>query len=193
MCKIISIAFDLQVCRSAKYRHKKMNPPTSLRHLDGQICFALYSASLAMTRAFKPLLTALGSPYPQCLVMLALRQQGPLGVGELGKRLSLDSGTLTPLAKRLEAMGLIARDRSEHDERNVEISLTTVGKCLRARARPLPLCILHLTGCQLPQLESLTRELKVLHVHLVANAQASAKGATASLTLNPNADPIQDS
>ena len=184
------IGFDLRAGKSAKYRHKKMNSTASLLNLDRQLCFALYSASLAMTKAYKPLLTALGITYPQYLVMLALWQQSPLGVGELGERLSLDSGTLTPLAKRLEAMGLIARNRSVHDERNVEISLTTVGKRLRARAEPLPLCILQLTGCQLPQLESLTRELKVLRVQLVANAHAMAK-ATASLTLTPTADPIQ--
>ena len=184
------IGFDLRAGKSANDRHKKMNSTASLLNLDRQLCFALYSASLAMTKAYKPLLTALGITYPQYLVMLALWQQSPLGVGELGERLSLDSGTLTPLAKRLEAMGLIARNRSVHDERNVEISLTTVGKRLRARAEPLPLCILQLTGCQLPQLESLTRELKVLRVQLVANAHAMAK-ATASLTLTPTADPIQ--
>ena len=170
---------------------KNMTPPASLLNLDRQLCFALYSASLAMTKAYKPLLSALGITYPQYLVMLALWQQSPLGVGQLGERLSLDSGTLTPLAKRLEAMGLIARNRSEQDERNVEISLTAAGKRLRARAEPLPLCILQLTGCQLPQLESLTRELNVLRNSLVANAQAMPNAATVSFTSTPTADPIQ--
>ena len=155
-----------------------MNASTSLLDLDRQLCFALYSSSLAMTKAYKPLLAELGITYPQYLVMLALWQHSPQGVSELGDRLSLDSGTLTPLAKRLEAMGLVHRNRSKHDERNVEISLSAAGKRLRARAEPIPLCILQLTGCQLPQLESLTRELKVVRAQLVANAEASAKATT---------------
>ena len=157
-----------------------MNPSTSLLNLDRQLCFALYSSSLAMTKAYKPLLAELGITYPQYLVMLALWQHSPQGVGELGERLSLDSGTLTPLAKRLETMGLIARNRSTQDERNVEISLTAAGKRLRARAEPVPLCIMQLSGCHLPQIESLTRELKVLRDQLVANGKAKAKPTTAT-------------
>ena len=168
-----------------------MKSRASLLNLDRQLCFALYSSSLAMTKAYKPLLAELGITYPQYLVMLALWQHSPQGVGELGARLSLDSGTLTPLTKRLEAMNLIARNRSVRDERNVEISLTIAGKRLRARAEPVPLCIMQLSGCQLPQLESLTRELKVLRDQLVANVQASAKTANASLTLTPIAEPVQ--
>jgi DNA-binding MarR family transcriptional regulator len=168
-----------------------MNPSTSWLNLDRQLCFALYSSSLAMTKAYKPLLAELGITYPQYLVMLALWQRSPQGVGELGERLSLDSGTLTPLAKRLEAMGLVARNRSAHDERNVEISLTAAGKRLRERAEPLPLCIMQLTGCQLPQLESLTRELKALRDQLVANVQFNGKAATPALTATPTAEQIQ--
>ena len=168
-----------------------MNPPTSLLNLDRQLCFALYSASLAMTKAYKPLLAVLGITYPQYLVLLALWQHSPQGVGELGERLSLDSGTLTPLAKRLQAMGLVSRNRSKRDERNVEISLTAAGKRLRAHAEPLPLCIMQLSGCQLPQLESLTRELKGLRDQLVANVQASAKAPTTSLTSTPTAEQTQ--
>ena len=174
---------------------KNMNPPASLLNLDRQLCFALYSSSLAMTKAYKPLLAELGITYPQYLVMLAMWQRSPQGVGELGERLSLDSGTLTPLAKRLEAMGLISRNRSEHDERNVKISLTAAGKRLRARAEPVPLCIMQLTGYQLPQLESLTRELKALRDQLVANVQANAKAsaspATPTLTSHSTADCVQ--
>lgn len=144
-----------------------------------------------MTKAYRPLLAGLGITYPQYLVLLALWQQSPQGVGELGERLGLDSGTLTPLAKRLQALGLIARKRSEHDERNVEISLTAAGKRLRARAEPLPLCIMQLSGCELPQLESLTRELKVLREQLVANAQANAKAAPNSITSTPTAGSTQ--
>ncbi len=166
-----------------------MNPPASLLNLDRQLCFALYSSSLAMTKAYKPLLAELGITYPQYLVMLALWQNSPQGVGELGERLSLDSGTLTPLAKRLEAMGLIARNRSAHDERNVEISLTAAGKRLRARAEPIPLCIMQLSGCQLPQIESLTRELKVLRDQLVASVQAHATTTAALVASTPTAEP----
>lgn len=168
-----------------------MNPPTSLLNLDRQLCFALYSSSLAMTKAYKPLLAELGITYPQYLVMLALWQHSPQGVGELGERLNLDSGTLTPLAKRLEAMGLVNRNRSEHDERNVEISLTAAGKRLRARAEPVPPCIMQLSGCQLPQLESLTRELKVLRDQLVANVRANAKTAATLVVSTQAAEPIQ--
>ena len=101
-----------------------MSPAIALLNLDRQLCFALYSASLVMTKAYKPLLARLGLTYPRYVVMLALWQHSPQGMGELGERLSLDSGTLTPLAKRLEAMGLVTRNRSAHDERSVQISLT---------------------------------------------------------------------
>ena len=145
-----------------------MTQSDSLLDLDRQLCFALYSASLAMTKAYKPMLVELGLTYPQYLVMLALWQHGSQRVGELGERLGLDSGTLTPLAKRLQMLGLIVRQRSVVDERQVEISLTAAGKKLRAQAEPIPMCVMQLTGCQLPQLESLTRELKDLRLQLAA-------------------------
>ena len=151
-----------------------MNGFASLLDLDRQLCFALYSASLAMTKAYKPMLAELGLTYPQYLVMLALWQHGPQGVGELGERLGLDSGTLTPLAKRLQTLGLIDRQRGSIDERQVEISLTTAGKKLRSLAEPIPMCVMQLTGCQLPQLESLTRELKNLRNQLAAALPAAA-------------------
>ena len=151
-----------------------MTQPDSLLDLDRQLCFALYSASLAMTKAYKPMLAELGLTYPQYLVMLALWQHGSQRVGELGERLGLDSGTLTPLAKRLQTLGLIVRQRSVVDERQVEISLTAEGKKLRAQAEPIPMCVLQLTGCQLPQLESLTRELKDLRLQLAAALPAAA-------------------
>src|SRR5215212_4007928 len=92
--------------------------------LDNQLCFALYSASLAMTKLYKPLLDELGLTYPQYLAMLVLWEQDGLMVSDLGERLSLDSGTLTPLLKRLESAGLIARIRAVEDERRVLITLT---------------------------------------------------------------------
>ncbi len=151
-----------------------MNAKSSLLDLDRQLCFALYAASLAMTKAYKPILAELGLTYPQYLVMLALWQHGSQRVGELGERLGLDSGTLTPLAKRLQALGLIERERSAVDERQVEITLTAAGQQLRARAEPIPLCVMQLTGCQLPQLESLTRELKDLRHQLASAYPAEA-------------------
>ena len=154
--------------------------PSSLLDLDRQLCFALYSASLAMTKAYKPMLADLGLTYPQYLVMLVLWQHGSQRVGELGERLGLDSGTLTPLAKRLQTLGLVERERSAVDERQVEISLTAAGTQLRVRAEPIPMCVLQLTGCQLPQLESLTRELKDLRTQL-----ASAHSAVANLRSQP--------
>lgn len=155
-----------------------MKKSSSPLDLDRQLCFALYSASLAMTKAYKPLLAKLGITYPQYLVMLALWQHSAQCVGKLGERLGLDSGTLTPLTKRLQALGLIERQRSAVDERQVEISLTAAGKELRTRAEPIPMCVMQLTGCQLPQLESLSRELKDLR-----NQLAVAKPAPATLSL----------
>src|SRR5665647_76946 len=109
--------------------------------LDNQLCFALYSASLAMTKLYQPLLADLGLTYPQYLAMLVLWERDGLMVSELGERLFLDSGTLTPLLKRLEAAGLIARTRDVEDERRVHITLTAAGRKLKARAAKIPACI----------------------------------------------------
>lgn len=106
--------------------------------LDRQLCFALYSASRAVTRAYGPLLEPLGLTYPQYLVMLVLWEDDGASVKELGARLALDSGTLTPLLKRLEQRGLVGRRRDADDERVVRIALTAAGKQLRARARGVP-------------------------------------------------------
>ncbi|MGB6101852.1 MAG: MarR family transcriptional regulator, partial [Comamonas sp.] len=101
--------------------------PEALR-LDRQLCFALYSASLAMTRLYKPLLDAIGLTYPQYLAMLVLWERDGLTVSELGERLSLDSGTLTPLLKRMEVAGLLQRERDAQDERCVRVVLTRTGR-----------------------------------------------------------------
>jgi len=136
--------------------------------LDNQLCFALYSASLAMTKLYKPLLDELGLTYPQYLAMLALWEHDGLMVSELGERLRLDSGTLTPLLKRLEAAGLVARTRDAQDERRVHISLTASGRRLKARARKVPGLMLGATQCSLPELVRLTRELRGLRERLAA-------------------------
>ena len=107
-------------------------------HLDEQLCFALYSASRAVTRAYAPLLAPLGLTYPQYLVLLVLWERDGLPVRDLGERLALDSGTLTPLLKRLEHQGLVERRRGEDDERVVRIHLTAAGRALRRKARKVP-------------------------------------------------------
>jgi MarR family transcriptional regulator, organic hydroperoxide resistance regulator len=136
--------------------------------LDNQLCFALYSTSLAMTKLYKPLLDELGLTYPQYLVMLVLwEKDGPM-VSELGERLYLDSGTLTPLLKRLEAAGLIARVRDTQDERRVHITLTAAGRKLKARAQKIPGCVRAASQCSLGELMQLKQQLRGLRDRLAA-------------------------
>lgn len=144
---------------------RNLDPAQALR-LDHQLCFALYSASLAMTKLYKPLLDELGLTYPQYLAMLALWESDGLSVSELGQRLHLDSGTLTPLLKRLEAAGLIARIRAVEDERRVHISLTAAGRRLRARAEKIPGCVLDAAQCSVADLVQLTRQVQGLRDRL---------------------------
>lgn len=114
--------------------------------LDDQLCFALYSASLALTKAYRPILEALDLTYPQYLVMLCLWEHDGLAVREIGERLRLDSGTLTPLLKRLESRGLLRRSRDAGDERRVLIALTEAGRALGAQAAAIPPKVLAATG-----------------------------------------------
>ena len=134
--------------------------------LDNQLCFALYSASLAMTKLYKSLLEALGLTYPQYLVMLVLWERDGLMVSELGERLFLDSGTLTPLLKRLESAGLIARIRDVQDERRVHITLTAAGRALKTQAAEIPDCILKASQCSLPDIVALTQQVQTLRTNL---------------------------
>ena len=106
--------------------------------LDDQLCFALYSASRAVTAAYRPLLAELGLTYPQYLVLLVLWEEGRASVGRLSQRLHLDSGTLSPLLKRLEAVGYITRERCADDERRVDVVLTEAGNRLQAKASCVP-------------------------------------------------------
>jgi MarR family transcriptional regulator, organic hydroperoxide resistance regulator len=145
----------------------KTSPDQALL-LDNQLCFALYSASLAMTKLYKPLLDELGLTYPQYLVMLVLWEGDGLMVSELGQRLSLDSGTLTPLLKRLEAAGLVSRLRAVEDERRVHIHLTAAGKRLKARAAKVPGCVLAASQCSVPELLQLVRQIRTLRERLAA-------------------------
>ena len=146
---------------------QKFTPDQALL-LDNQLCFALYSASLAMTRLYKPLLDDLGLTYPQYIAMLVLWERDGLMVSELGERLSLDSGTLTPLLKRLEALGLVARIRDMQDERRVHITLTAAGRKLKTRAATIPGCILAASQCSIPELISLTQQVQALRQRLTA-------------------------
>lgn len=141
--------------------------------LDNQLCFALYSASLAMTKLYKPLLEVLGLTYPQYLVMLVLWEQEGLTVSALGERLSLDSGTLTPLLKRMELSGLLGRQRSCEDERRVEVTLTPAGRKLKAKAADIPACVVQTTGCPVPELRALTQQVQSLRDSLTCSQPAS--------------------
>ncbi|MEJ7687039.1 MAG: MarR family transcriptional regulator [Variovorax sp.] len=136
--------------------------------LDNQLCFAVYSTSLAMTRLYKPLLEKLKLTYPQYLAMLVLWERDGLTVSELGERLSLDSGTLTPLLKRLEAQGLLARIRDVADERRVHVGLTAAGRRLKARAANVPGCVMAATQCSVDELMKLTHELQQLRARVKA-------------------------
>lgn len=134
--------------------------------LDRQLCFALYAASLAMTKLYKPLLDPLGLTYPQYLAMLVLWEGDGLTVSQLGERLTLDSGTLTPLLKRLEVLGLVQRLRDTADERRVLLRLTPAGRRLRTQARKVPVAVARATGCELSEITALTAQLQQLRLRL---------------------------
>jgi len=147
-------------------RRQTPPPDATWLALDRQLCFALYASSLAMTKLYKPLLEPLGLTYPQYLVMLVLWEHDGLGVGEIGERLALDSGTLTPLLKRLEQAGLLTRLRDTADERRVRVALTATGRALRRRAQAVPQSIAAASGCSLGELSELTAQLQALRQRL---------------------------
>ena len=134
--------------------------------LDNQICFAIYSTAHAFNRVYKPLLEGLGLTYPQYLAMLVLWERDGLSVKEIGDRLFLDSGTLTPLLKRLETAELIKRTRSTEDERQVLIALTSRGQALRDKARAVPQGILAASGCSVTELAAMKNQLIALRERL---------------------------
>jgi MarR family transcriptional regulator, organic hydroperoxide resistance regulator len=140
--------------------------------LGNQLCFAIYSAGHAFNRAYRPLLGRLGLTYPQYLVMLVLWERDGLSVTEIGERLFLDSGTLTPLLKRLEAAHLVKRTRSASDERQVLVALTAQGTGLRDKAKSIvPPAILAATGCSVGELSTLQKELVALRERLDEGAE----------------------
>jgi DNA-binding MarR family transcriptional regulator len=146
-------------------------PPRSADwlQLDRQLCFALYSASLGMTKAYRPLLEPLGLTYPQYLVLMVLWERDGMTVNALGERLFLDSGTLTPLLKRMEVAGWLQRTRDTSDERRVRVGLTPEGRALRRRAQAVPKALAAATGCTADELISLNERLRQLRTRLHDN------------------------
>jgi DNA-binding MarR family transcriptional regulator len=134
--------------------------------LDRQLCFSLYSAQLAMTKVYRRLLAGLGLTYPQYLVMLVLWEADGITVSQIGERLFLDSATLTPLLKRLEAAGLLQRQRATQDERQVVISLTAGGRALRRKAGAVPGAVFCAMGCDVDGLVALKGQLEHLRERL---------------------------
>ena len=139
--------------------------------LEQQVCFALAVASRSVVALYRPVLEPLGLTHPQYLVMLALWQHRQLAVKELGRSLQLDSGTLSPLLKRLVAAGLVAKERSADDERSVLVTLTPAGRELRERALAVPGEVVRRLGVSEPELADLQRSLAPL---LVATARDRA-------------------
>ena len=137
------------------------------------LCFAVYSASHAFNRVYRRLLDDMGLTYPQYIVMVALWEHGELSVGEIGSELGLESNTLTPLLKRLEAMGYISRRRSREDERQVMIALTSTGSALRRKAAGVPNCVGTASGLTHAELAKMTQDVLRLSAALTAYADAA--------------------
>ncbi|KQP60607.1 MarR family transcriptional regulator [Methylobacterium sp. Leaf399] len=136
--------------------------------LDNQLCYALYAAAHRMTKSYRPMLERMGLTYPQYLVLLVLWETDGVTVSEIGRRLRLDSGTLTPVLKRLETAGFVTRSRRLTDEREVEITLTARGRGLRAEAgavRKAVMCQLNLSE---PEVQALRADLNALIENLSA-------------------------
>ena len=148
----------------------KQNATASMPRLEQLICFSLYSTSLAMNKVYRKLLKQLGLTYPQYLVMLVLWEQDEMTVSDIGGRLFLDSATLTPLLKRLEAMELITRTRAASDERQVIIALTTKGKSLKRKAEAVPEGVLCASQCSLEELDRIKAGLDALRENLMKDA-----------------------
>ena len=147
---------------------------TRALRLDTQLCFALYAASLTMTKLYKPLLEPLGLTYPQYLVMLVLWEGDGITVSQLGERLALDSGTLTPLLKRLQAAALVQRLRDAADERRVLLQLTTAGQALKQRAAKVPLAVARASGCELHEIAGLVGKLQALRQQMHPSSTRAA-------------------
>ncbi|EON92850.1 transcriptional regulator (MarR family) protein [Marinobacter lipolyticus SM19] len=156
-----------------------MDSTDDILDLDNQLCFALYAANRAVTSLYRPLLTELGLTYPQYLVMLVLWEAATASevvrVSGLGSRLRLDSGTLTPLLKRLEERGLVRRQRSVEDERVVTVAVTAAGLAMREQAKSIPSRLLCSTGVDSERLMALRDELRSVLARLESRQAPSAR------------------
>lgn len=157
---------------------KLPSPPSAT--LDNQLCFALYAASRAVTNYYRPLLDDLGITYPQYLVLLVLWERGEITVKDLGAELQLDSGTLSPMLKRLEAAGILHRARRADDERSVTVSLTEQGAALRSKANCLPLAIQTAMGLDDRSVAQLRQTMHTL--------AASVRDASPATSIAPTPD-----
>ena len=148
-------------------------PQDDVLKLDNQLCFALYAATRAMMNTYRGLLADLGLTFPQYLVMLVLWEEGTKTVKDLGQTLFLDSGTLSPLLKRLEIAGLITRMRRPHDERAVEIRLTDAGLALKKRALPVATEFACRTTLETEEFADLRSQLRLLATTLSAAVETN--------------------
>lgn len=158
------------VLESETLKGEEQNPIEGLK-LSNLLCFAVYSANHAFNRLYKPILDELGLTYPQYVVMVTLWREDGLTVGQIGERVLLETNTVTPLLKRMEAAGLLRRTRGKTDERQVRVHLTDKGKALRVKARSIPnevgLCFAH----DRAHIEKLTDEITHLRDTLLAKAR----------------------
>jgi MarR family transcriptional regulator, organic hydroperoxide resistance regulator len=144
----------------------KAGPQAALK-LDSFLCFAIYSVNHAFNRVYKPLLDKLKLTYPQYLAMAILWEQDDQTVGNLGEKLFLESSTLTPMLKRLEALKYVSRIRDQDDERQVRVRLTKAGLALREKAQEIPACIIEATGLNPEGAAKLKEEITKLRASLV--------------------------
>jgi MarR family transcriptional regulator, organic hydroperoxide resistance regulator len=147
----------------------KQTPQGDVPKLDAQLCFALYSTSLAMSKLYRTLLKKLDLTYSQYLVMMVLWEQDSQTVSDIGARLFLDSATLTPLLKRMEQAGLVTRTRAASDERQVIVALTEAGSALREQARTMGHDVLCATGCELSTVLQIKDQVEALRANLINN------------------------
>ncbi|MGA0565516.1 MarR family winged helix-turn-helix transcriptional regulator [Ancylobacter sp. VNQ12] len=153
---------------------------------ENLFCFAIYSAAHAVMRAYRPLLEPLGLTYPQYLAMLVLWAEGEASVGGLADHLMLDSSTLTPLLKRLEALGLINRRRNPANERQLVVSLTEAGRALQEKARPIPEAILRASGRDMADLLRLRDEMAGIRESFAASRQSAPRPRPEGSTPDPS-------
>ena len=150
-------------------------PAEATGALDEQICFSLYSTSMAVSRAYKPTLDRLGITYPQYLVLSALWENDGMTVGAIAERLALESSTVTPLVKRLETAGMLRRQRSLEDERLVQVYLEAKGIDLQADTMCLGEMLLERSGMTLPQIDALNGQIQALRAELNRASEANAR------------------